>query len=479
MKVNLQKATAILLSFFISLSFLNISVYADTSHGGADTGGGGSGGSREVSTVSQLYRAISTETEKLKNGTIDILEYQNNVSDIQNQFYINNTVGDNFTSDVLKSAYDKVTDFSENVQRAAIQYGVDAAKYVSDKWQEICLNFNVPTKTTQISTEKYPSGGGAGYIIINSDGSLSKFYCDYIVISSDREIFTLYSNEGTKTFTIYENDGNGWYETYSAIGVDDQGYTRRWFSQQEQYGPLQFFGDIRYDDGSRAPTDDEYITTIENDIDNVPDRDIVDMLNDLFDRLKADFPDLSSIEGLLSAILARMSKLDSDNDNALLSQVLAAINSLKSSQDKNNSDLLDLLDQIKDSLVFDDEENKDDLSDKLKDYIENSLTLKDFVIDEDLYNNQLEVLKNRILGKFSFIHNMKQFILYCFKQYQNTEATPEIEFNYNGRIYCIDFSFWNGKIQLFQFLIAAFIYASYAIHTYRKIPSYINGGDNE
>jgi len=46
-------------------------------------------------------------------------------------------------------------------------------------------------------------------------------------------------------------------------------------------------------------------------------------------------------------------------------------------------------------------------------------------------------------------------------------------------LYSINFSCYDDILPLAQCLIAAFIYITYAYHTYRKVPSYINGGDNE
>ena len=191
-------------------------------------------------------------------------------------------------------------------------------------------------------------------------------------------------------------------------------------------------------------------------------------------------PDLSTMEGLLNAIYARLGTLDSDNDNALLSQILAAIESLdKGSGSTENNDLKDVLEHLKDSLVYDDGENVVTISEQLKEIIDNQLTAEDFAIDETVYNQHSEVLKLRLLGKFSFIHNLSEFVTHIFDSYKNSSETLEISFDYGGKTHSVDFSYYNDFIPLVQCLFAAFIYITYGFHTYRKIPSYINGGDNE
>lgn len=61
-------------------------------------------------------------------------------------------------------------------------------------------------------------------------------------------------------------------------------------------------------------------------------------------------PDLSSIEGLLNAIYARLGTLDSDNDNELLASVNAAVLALVKSNNDNNKALLDELLKFREDL---------------------------------------------------------------------------------------------------------------------------------
>lgn len=215
-------------------------------------------------------------------------------------------------------------------------------------------------------------------------------------------------------------------------------------------------------------------------IDDCTDEQLLEILNDLINQLNLAFPDLSTIEGLLTAILARLGTLDSDNDNELLSQLIVAINTLDGSGSVvDNSEIVDCLNEIKNSLTFDNGENVTSLSVQLQTLVDNQLTAEDFVIDEQAYMNYDEVLKLRLQAKFSFADDLKNLVDTAITAYSDSESIPEIKFSAFNEDFSIDFSFFEGHIDLIRFIMAAFIYLSYAWHTYRKIPSYINGGDNE
>ena len=232
------------------------------------------------------------------------------------------------------------------------------------------------------------------------------------------------------------------------------------------------------EDGSQAETNDEFETISDYDFSEAPERELEDLLKKILDEFELKEPDLSTLEGLLNAIYARLGTLDSDNDNNLLSKILAAIEAIKL-ENTDNSELLDTLEYLKDSLVYDDGENVETIAEQLKKIIDNQLTVDDFTIDEELYNNRMEILQLRFMGKFSFIHDLSEFVTYIFNSYSNSSDSPEIGFTYDGNSYSVNLDYYKDVLPLVQCIIAAFIYITYAYHTYRKIPSYINGGDNE
>lgn len=243
------------------------------------------------------------------------------------------------------------------------------------------------------------------------------------------------------------------------------------------------YGDWRYDNDDEAS---DIITELPEkeippyDDDSVSEDDLIDFLEDLLNDLQLQYPDLSTIEGLLRAILAKLGTLDSDNDNELLMQILAAIQSLKNSgETADNSELLKTLEELKNALVFKDDEKTASLAEMLNTLVQNQVRRSDITIDPSLYNQRYALIEAKLLGKFSFISEIKNFVQYAIDSYSNTENSPTIKidlFNYQHKI---DFSVFDSSINLIRWVIAAFIYLSYAFATFRKIPGYINGGDNQ
>lgn len=243
-----------------------------------------------------------------------------------------------------------------------------------------------------------------------------------------------------------------------------------------------YYGDWRYSDGSSADDKTTPTQSIIQGIDTsqLTDQELIDLLQDMVNKLKLQFPDLSTIEGLLASIYNRLGTLDSDNDNELLSQILTAIQALQTSGGGgDNTELINALNEIKNKLVFGEGDNISSLAELLKTLIDNQLIADDFVIDEDAYNQRGEVLKLRLLGKFGFIESLKSLISYMMNSYSSSSELPTLTLKIFDTSAEMDFSWLTEHLPLFQAILAAYIYISYAFHTYRKIPSYINGGDNE
>ena len=327
--------------------------------------------------------------------------------------------------------------------------------------------------------------GGTAVLYDYWDGSKTQFYNVYY--SMQPGIISDYGGDQWYQLYVYRVDG------YGANG--ELAYTHNYDpaeinSSSIRKGRHYLYGDWRYKDDTQAPTDDVYTDVSDYDFDDVPVPDLEELIKNILEELERQQPDLSSIEGLLKAIYNRLGTLDSDNDNALLSQILAAINALEiNSGDNNNgnsdsgsngySDLISVLEDIKNSLVFNNGEDIDTLSEQLRILIDSQLTVGDFVIDDDLYNTNLEILKLHLQQKFSFVSALKNLVDYAFNAYQNSSDKPRINFSLNSKEYHVDIDVLSEDLLFIRFVIAAFIYISYAYHTYRKIPSYINGGDNE
>lgn len=214
--------------------------------------------------------------------------------------------------------------------------------------------------------------------------------------------------------------------------------------------------------------------------DDMSDDDLIDFLDKLLEDLRLSYPDLSNLEGLLNAILAKLGTLDSDNDNELLMQILAAIQALKNNgETADNSELLNTLEELKNALVFKDGDKVSSLAELLNTLVQNQVRRSDITIDPSLYNQRYALIEAKLFGKFSFISEIKNFVQYAIDSYSNTENLPTITIDLFNYQHTIDFSAFDGSINLIRWIVAAFVYLSYAFATFRKIPGYINGGDNQ
>lgn len=99
--------------------------------------------------------------------------------------------------------------------------------------------------------------------------------------------------------------------------------------------------------------------------------------------------------------------------------------------------------------------------------------------DEE-YANYQKKLEAAVNARFLPVIELKDLVEKALEAYKNNSMS-QINFDYNGRSYSIDFSTWftSENLQAIRFLMAAFIYVSYAFNTFRRIPSYINNGGDK
>lgn len=99
--------------------------------------------------------------------------------------------------------------------------------------------------------------------------------------------------------------------------------------------------------------------------------------------------------------------------------------------------------------------------------------------DEELANYQKK-LETAVNARFLPAIELKDLVEKALTAYRDNSIS-QISFDYNGRSYSIDFSTWftSENLQAIRFLMAAFIYVSYAFNTFRRIPSYINNGGDK
>lgn len=109
----------------------------------------------------------------------------------------------------------------------------------------------------------------------------------------------------------------------------------------------------------------------------------------------------------------------------------------------------------------------------------NSLGGASDLSDEELANYQKK-LEAAVNARFLPVIELRDLVDKALNAYRDN-STSQISFDYKGRSYSINFSIWftSENLQAIRFLMAAFIYVSYAFNTYRRIPSYINNGGDK
>ncbi len=340
-----------------------------------------------------------------------------------------------------------VVDITDSIANGIMDNVANAEEAIKDV-------LNPYSSTESVSTTDMQGYGAKAFRFYN--GKYQVVYGDYLVVQSDN-FYIMHSNSNASDACKSGTSSDGINYSYVYSGGFQLGLGGGW----------KLYGDVRYPDGTQAPTNDEYVDMPIYNFSNATDKELEELLKNLNETIKQENPDLTSMEGLLESIYYRLGKLDSDNDNALLSQVITAIQ-------LSSGELKSVLEEIRDSLTDGVSGDNSELAEKL----EKMITTDDFIIDEEAYRNYSTVLKLRLNEKFIFADDLKNLVVYAFDKYANSSENPQLELSYNSNTYTVDLNVYNEYMPTIRFMIAAFTYVSFALHTYRKIPSYINGGDN-
>ena len=405
------------------------------------------------SNLSHFISDVSADWNLYKKGDISLSDFFNKFMSHATTEFAPNVVADIFSiKDVLH--------FLE-------KQGVDVSDYWNTYYNDMGGGGSGGNRDDSIL-----NGYGAVCIRTDSiDNTVSKYYGDYGIIN-EAGTASIFADD-----ILYLSDfrGNGDFKE-KHFSKSAQCY-----NGADRY-TVVYMGDWRKENGDAS---DKITELPEKEIpsfddDDLSDDDLIDFLGDLLNDLQMDFPDLSTIEGLLRAILAKLGTLDSDNDNELLSQILTAIEALKNSgETADNSELLKTLEELKSALIFKDGDKISSLAEMLNTLVQNQIRRSDITINPSLFNQRYALIEAKLLGKFSFISEIKNFVQYAIDSYSNTENSPTITIDLFNNQHTIDFSMFDDSINLVRWLVAAFVYMSYAFATFRKIPGYINGGDNQ
>ena len=354
----MKKIIALIAVLAIMISILNISVYAVDLD---ETEGDGWHDSGEtIMTSQEYYAAQSYLIDKFCSGEITYSQFQEQSQAITDKYFVLNRdpVSGALEAGAL-NASNNIAALSEKIGATIQKWGDGARERVKDWWDIICGKNNVPTDT--VSTPITDLGGyGAVYLVDDWEA----YVCDYIIVDnsdpngSKRIRIGKFNNDDSSVIRYYLKNRN-WKKDGSRYG---QGYSSGYSIVDGQiisssYGVIKLYGDVRTIDGEQFPTEDEFEYGTIKKFDDMPEKDLEDLFNDLSEAIERNNPDLSTIEGLLKAIYARMGTLDSDNDNDLLASINANILALLEAdkdkdedEDNTNEELIKTLLEIRDSL---------------------------------------------------------------------------------------------------------------------------------
>ena len=249
--------------------------------------------------------------------------------------------------------------------------------------------------------------GYGAYASLTSNGEIYHAYYGAYGIINDTGNAYIFPGEGQ----VYYSEGKGPYQYSSSSKIVTAFIDSRW----------SFIGDWRLEDGSPA---DDLTTPVTNtpvspgDID--PNTDLTDFLQELLDKLKNMFPDLSTIEGLLRAILAQCvsinGKLDDGSGNidySELSQLLdSSILSLISNNNQNNQALLDELINLRksvDDIEINGEEPDEGFFDEVTDTLDD--ILPDLSIDIGSVSDIVDICKDAGTLGVKFLKTLVDLII--------------------------------------------------------------------
>lgn len=341
MKKILAIVTALSIAFYVCC----VPAFADT--------GGGTGGNRDQQFTSYTTRYLTEVFEILKNSLqngeitgedgVKVSNLTKNYMDNTVKYATDSTINglrDTLTSisDTFQNAVGGVSDGLREVANGLVEAGRDLLDYCGIDYGKTEVSENLVDMR----------GYGARVDIYDSSDCLSCF-CEYVIY--DGYNYKLYG----KGASIWSNIG----VLYSTTWTGDRCH----LGTGSSFGPstiinIVVYGDVRYTDGSPATDITQPTTGITqtNDPSSLTDTQLIDLLNDLLTNLKLDYPDLSTIEGLLSAILSQCKsingKIDSfgNSDYSEIQKYIdVAIASLITSNNSNANKIIDELIVLRDA----------------------------------------------------------------------------------------------------------------------------------
>ena len=317
----MKRLTALTIAVLIILSIFSLTVSADETE--------------ERMTKQEYYAAQSYLIAKYKDGDISYSEFQQQTQAVTDEYITNNTIGGELQAGAL-NASNTFNAVAQKIGNTVQKYGDAAREYIDDYVSDF---FNSYTVLSDKPTTDLKGGVAMLKIKNTNTGEYKIYYANtfgevYYVGNAKMLYLSFYYTE------YYDERGRMYYSSNNPSSVSCQYYSDRIFI----YGSWKLRSD-----GTDAPTDDEFETVSDYDFSQVPERELEELLKKLLNEMELKEPDLSTLEGLLNAIYSRLGTLDSDDDNAMLSAINAAIISLATDTNNNNAELIKALKDLKEA----------------------------------------------------------------------------------------------------------------------------------
>lgn len=306
-----KKIISLFLALCLSISCLSLPISAESSNSDVSSACG-----KYFSLLSDYlnnkitYEAFQDKTAALYHdidNSSDRDAFSSLVGGLTNAAEGVSYASSNVSGAFVKSLRDVMTSF-DSFYDFSFDTGMKLEKAFEYMWNQFCKDKGYTSSAVNMN------GYGA---LLRFDGIISSYpnstfwqgylYCDYFSVQyiNDNRSFYSYCPEGN--YLLIATDGTSVIYNYSASWVND--------FLDTSSDDVSVFGDVRYLDGS--PADDIKTPNDENPIspEDLPsDVDLSSFLKKFLDLLQNQFPDTSTIEGLLRAILAKCSSIDAKMD---------------------------------------------------------------------------------------------------------------------------------------------------------------------
>ncbi len=273
-------------------------------------------------------------------------EYKQQSEAVTNEFYSDNTVGDTVMS-WASNIGNTVNAVGNKINATVEQYGDAAVDVIKSAISGLMSEYKT---STQVSTTDMHGYGAM--VEIHRGNYVLKWWAEYITYYSEQNC-ALHGTGASASGNVGEIDS----KSPSRRNVNGKDfYTISGDSSLGAITDVKYYGDIRYGDGTQAPTDDEFATMTdydftqktdpENPDNKIPttEQELTQLLEDINEELERLNPDLSNTDEILKSIYYRLGKLDSDDDGEKLDTINETILSVLQGGEKNEKAIDVLLD---------------------------------------------------------------------------------------------------------------------------------------